>query len=134
MGAVPVNGKSWTGGVVWREGVHSPAGKAPFPTAELTLSDEGGHLSAGPTFPRGLVVDHRFSWGEVEKAQRVLLLGMPFLGEAARFTLKEAPSSDGPRIFLFFTARKRRTLEMLDLGERGGARAERRARIRFIQP
>ena len=128
----------WEGGAVWpawhQLGGALPAGKAMGRSAELTLDDQGGRLRAGPTFPRGLVVDIRFGWGEVERVERVKVLGLPFLGEGARFTLVDTTARGKSRTLLFYTLARSRTLEILDFAESKGARVERKARIRFTQP
>src|SRR3712207_8860409 len=85
-----MNDKSWTGSAVWREeGDPFPIRKAAG-AAALLLDEEGGLLKAGPTFPKTLRVDVRFGWDEVEKIERMRYLGIPFLGEAVRFTLRES--------------------------------------------
>jgi hypothetical protein len=72
-----------------------------------------------PTLPPDFVYfDIRVAWSEVEKVERVKMLGMPFSGEAARVTVSGSPAMDGTRAFLFFTFSRRRTLK------RGPGRAE----------
>ena len=100
----------------------------------MRLDDEGVRLQAGPTFPRGLVVDIRVAWSEVEKVERVKMLGLPFSGEAARFTVLRDQGANGTQALLFFTFRRRRTLEVLDRAESSGIAVERKARVRFNQP
>ena len=90
-----MNSKSWTAIAVWREeGDPVPIRKAAG-AAALLLGREGGMLKAGPTYPKTLGVDLRFGWDEVEKIERMRYLGIPFLGEAVRFTLKESPAGTG---------------------------------------
>jgi hypothetical protein len=91
-----MNSKSWTGTAVWREESEPfPIRKTAGP-AVLLLNDEGGPLRAGPTFPETLRVDLRFGWEEVQKIERMrYLLGIPFLNEAVRFTLKPALTGTG---------------------------------------
>ncbi len=129
-----MNGKSWTGTAVWREEgdpfpIRKPAGPA------LLLNDEGGLLRAGPTFPETLRVDLRFGWEEVEKIERMRYLGIPFLGEAVRFTLKPAPTDTGSRTFSFGgIMSKRTTEEIVDFGEGEGVRVEREAKFKIVRP
>jgi hypothetical protein len=130
-----MNGKSWTGTAVWREeGDPFPIRKAAG-AAALLLDEEGGLLKAGPTFPKTLRVDLRFGWDEVEKIERMRYLGIPFLGEAVRFTLKEGPTGTGSRTFSFGgMMTKRTTNEIVDFGESEGVKVEREAKFKLIQP
>ncbi len=130
-----MNGKSWTGSAVWRqEGDPFPIRKAAGPAA-LLLDQDGGLLKAGPTFPKTLRVDLRFGWDEVEKIERMCYLGIPFLGEAVRFTLKEGPTGGGSRIFSFGgMMRKRTTNEIVEFGESEGVKVERRAKVKIFRP
>jgi hypothetical protein len=129
-----MNSKSWTGTAVWREEgepfpIRKPAGPA------LLLNDEGGLLRAGPAFPETLRVDVWFGWEEVEKIERMRYLGIPFLGEAVRFTLKPAPTGTGSRTFSFGgIMRKRTTEEIVDFGESEGVRVEREAKFKIVRP
>jgi hypothetical protein len=79
------------------------------------------------------MVDLQFEWQEVEGVRRVKLLGMPFSGEGARFTIDSRATGER-QIILFITFRKRRTHEILDFAEAKGASVVRRASIRFTQP
>jgi hypothetical protein len=131
-----INSKSWTGTAVWREESDPfPIRKAAGP-ARLLLNDEGGLLRAGPTFPETLRVDVRFGWEEVEKIERMrYLLGIPFLNEAVRFTLKPGPTRTGSRTFSFGgIMRKRTTEEIVDFGESEGVRVEREAKFKIVRP
>jgi hypothetical protein len=130
-----MNGKSWTGSAVWREeGDPFPIRKAAG-AAALLLDGEGGLLKAGPTFPKTLRVDVRFGWDEVEKIERMRYLGIPFLGEAVRFTLRESSVGTGSRIFSFGgIMTKRTTEEIVDFGESKGAEVEREAKFKIVRP
>jgi hypothetical protein len=131
-----INSKSWTGTAVWREESDPfPIRKAAGP-ARLLLNDEGGLLRAGPTFPETLRVDVRFGWEEVEKIERMrYLLGIPFLNEAVRFTLKPGPTRTGSRTFSFGgIMTKRTTEEIVDFGESEGVRVEREATFKIVRP
>jgi hypothetical protein len=130
-----MNSKSWTGTAVWREeGEPFPIRKAAGP-AVLVLNDEGGLLRAGPTFPETLRVDLRFGWEEVQKIERMRYLGIPFLNEAVRFSLKAAPTGTGSRTFSFGSIMTTRTIEeIVDFGEREGVRVEREAKFKIVRP
>jgi hypothetical protein len=130
-----MNAKSWTGTAVWREeGEPFPIRKAAAPAA-LLLDEEGGLLKAGPTFPKTLRVDVRFGWDEVEKIERMRYLGIPFLGEAVRFTLRESSVGTGSRIFSFGgIMTKSATEEIVDFGESKGAEVEREAKFKIVRP
>ncbi len=130
-----MSGKSWTGSAVWREeGDPFPIRKAAG-AAALLLDQEGGLLKAGPTFPKTLGVDLRFGWYEVEKIERMRYLGIPFLGEAVRFTLKENPTGTGSRMFSFGgMMTKRTTNEIVDFGESEGVKVEREAKFKIVRP
>ena len=130
-----MSGKSWTGSAVWREeGDPFPIRKAAG-AAALLLDQEGGLLKAGPTFPKTLGVDLRFGWDEVEKIERMRYLGLPFLGEAVRFTLKESPTGTGSRMFSFGgMMTKRTTDEIVDFGESEGVKVEREAKFKIVRP
>ena len=130
-----MSGKSWTGTAVWREeGDPFPIRKAAG-AAALLLDQDGGLLKAGPTFPKTLGVDLRFGWDEVEKIERMRYLGIPFLGEAVRFTLKESPTGTGSRMFSFGgMMTKRTTDEIVDFGESEGVKVEREAKFKIVRP
>ena len=130
-----MNAKSWTGTAVWREeGEPFPIRKAAAPAA-LLLDEEGGLLKAGPTFPKTLRVDVRFGWDEVEKIERMRYLGIPFLGEAVRFTLRESSVGTGSRIFsLGSIMTKRTTDEIIAFGESKGVEVEREAKFKIVRP
>ena len=130
-----MNGKSWTGSAVWREeGDPFPIRKAAG-AAALLLDQEGGLLKAGPTYPKTLRVDLRFGWDEVEKIERMCYLGIPFLGEAVRFTLKKRPAGTGSRKFSFGgMMTKRTTNEIVDFGESEGVKVERQAKVKIFRP
>ncbi len=82
-----------------------------------------------------LRVDLRFGWEEVEKIERIRYLGIPFLGEAARFTLQEHPTGTGSRTFSFGgRMTKRSTKEIADFGESEGVKVEREARFKIVRP
>jgi hypothetical protein len=130
-----MNGKSWTGTAVWREeGDPFPIRKAAG-AAALLLDEKGGLLRAGPTFPKTLGVDVRFGWDEVEKIERMRYLGIPFLGEGVRFTLKEGPTGTGSRIFSFGGVMTKRTAEeIVAFGESKGVEVEREAKFKIVRP
>ena len=130
-----MNGKSWTGTAVWREeGGPFPIRKAAG-AAALLLDEEGGLLKAGPTFPKTLRVDVRFGWDEVEKIERMRYLGIPFLGEAVRFTLRESSVGTGSRIFSFGGVMTKRTAEeIVAFGESKGVEVEREAKFKIVRP
>jgi hypothetical protein len=134
-GGFVINSKSWTGTAVWcEEGEPFPIRKAAGP-ALLVLNDEGGLLRAGPTFPETLRVDLRFGWEEVEKIERMRYLGIPFLNEAVRFTLKPTATGPGSRTFSFGgIMTKRTTQEIVDFGESEGVRVEREAKFKIVRP
>jgi hypothetical protein len=131
-----INSKSWTGTAVWREeGDPFPIRKPAGPAAVLVLNDEGGLLQAGPSFPETLRVDLQFGWEEVEKIERMRYLGIPFLGEAVRFTLKPGPAGTGSRTFSFGgILSKRTTDEIVAFGESEGVRVEREAKFKIVRP
>jgi hypothetical protein len=130
-----MNSKSWTGTAVWREEGEPFQIRKPAGPAVLLLNDEGGLLRAGPTFPATLRVDLRFGWEEVEKIERMRYLGILFLGEAVRFTLKPAPTGTGSRTFSFGGIMTRRTIEeIVDFGESEGVRVEREAKFKIVRP
>ena len=131
-----INSKSWTGTAVWREESDPSPIRKPAGPAVLLLNDEGGLLRAGPTFPETLRVDVRFGWEEVEKIERMrYLLGIPFLNEAVRFTLKPGPTRTGSRTFSFGgIMTKRTTEEIVDFGESEGVRVEREAKFKIVRP
>jgi hypothetical protein len=130
-----MNSKSWTGTAVWREEGDPFPIRKPAGPAVLVLDDEGGLLRAGPTFPETLRVDVRFGWEEVQKIERMRYLGIPFLGEAVRFTLKSGPTGSGSRTFSFGgIMTKKTTEEIVDFGEMEGVRVEREAKFRIIRP
>ena len=130
-----MNGKSWIGSAVWREeGNPFPIRKAAG-AAALLLDQEGGLLKAGPSFPKTLRVDLRFGWDEVEKIERMRYLGIPFVGEAVRFTLKPSPTGTGSRMFSFGgMMTKRTTEEIVDFGESEGVKVEREAKFKIVRP
>ena len=121
---------------MWREECEPFPIRKPAGPARLLLNDEGGLLRAGPTFPKTLRVDLRFGWEEVEKIESMrYLLGIPFLNEAVRFTLKAAPTGTGSRTFSFGgIMRKRTTEEIVDFGESEGVRVEREAKFKIVRP
>jgi hypothetical protein len=130
-----MNSKSWTGTAVWREEGEPFPIRKPAGPAVLLLNDEGGLLRAGPTFPETLRVDLRFEWEEVQKIERMRYLGIPFLNEAVRFTLKPGPGGTGSRTFSFGGVMKKRTIEeIVDFGESEGVRVEREAKFKFVRP
>jgi hypothetical protein len=127
--------KRWTASAVWREeGDPFPIRKAAG-AAALLLDEKGGVLKAGPTFPEALRVDLRFEWDEVRKIERMRYLGIPFLEEAVRFTLREGPMGTGSRIFCFGGIMTKRTAEeIIAFGESKGAEVEREAKFKVIRP
>ena len=130
-----MDSKSWTGTAVWREESELFPIRKPAGPALLHLNEEGGLLRAGPTFPETLRVDVWFGWEEVEKIERMRYLGIPFLGEAVRFTLKPAPMGIGLRTFSFGgIMTKRTTEEIVDFGESEGVRVEREAKFQIVRP
>jgi hypothetical protein len=130
-----MSGKSWTGTAVWREeGDPFPIRKAAG-AAALLLDEKGGLLRAGPTFPKTLGVDVRFGWDEVEKIERMRYLGIPFLDEGVRFTLKEGHTGTGSRIFSFGGVMTKRTAEeIVAFGESKGVEVEREAKFKIVRP
>ena len=130
-----MNSKSWIGSAVWREeGDPFPIRKAAG-AAALLLDEAGGLLKAGPTFPKTLRGDVRFGWEEVEKIERMRYLGIPFLGEAVRFTLKEGPTGTGSRIFSFGGVMTKRTAEeIVAFGEMKVVEVEREAKFKVVRP
>jgi hypothetical protein len=130
-----MNSKSWTGTAVWREESEPFPIRKPAGPAVLLLNDEGGLLRAGPTFPETLRVDLRFDWEEVKKIERMRYLGIPFLGEAVRFTLEPGPRGTGSRTFSFGGFMTKRIIEeIVDFGESEGVRVEREAKFKFVRP
>jgi hypothetical protein len=130
-----INSKSWTGTAVWREESEPFPIRKPAGPAMLVLNDEGGLLRAGPTFPETLRVDCRFGWEEVQKIERMRYVGIPFLNEAVRFTLKPTPTRTGSRTFSFGgIMTKRTTQEIVDFGQREGVRVEREAKFKIVRP
>ena len=118
-----INSKSWTGTAVWREEGDPFPIRKPAGPAVLVLNDAGGLLQAGPSFPETLRIDLQFGWEEVEKIERMRYLGIPFLGEAVRFTLKPGPAGTGSRTFSFGgILSKRTTDEIVAFGESEGTR------------
>jgi hypothetical protein len=130
-----MNGNTWTGTAVWREeGERFPIRKAAG-AAALLLDEDGGLLKAGPTFPQMLRVDVRFGWDEVEKIVKMSYLGIPFLDEAVRFTLREGPTGTGSRMFSFGGMMTRgSTDEIIDFGESKGVKVERVAKFKPVRP
>jgi hypothetical protein len=130
-----MNEKSWTGTAVWREvGGPFPIRKAAG-AAALLLDEEGGLLKAGPAFPKTLRVDVRFGWEEVEQIERMRYLGIPFLAEAVRFTLREGPMGTGSRIFSFGgIMTKRIPDEIVAFGESKGMKVKREAKFKIVRP
>jgi hypothetical protein len=134
-----MHAESWTGSAVWREEGDPFPIRKPVGPAALLLDQEGGLLKAGPTFPETLRVDLRFGWDEVEKIERMCYLGIPFLGEAVRFTLKKSPTGTGSRMFSFGgMMTKRTTNEIVDfvaeVGEAEGVKVERQAKVKIFRP
>ena len=130
-----MNSKSWTGTAVWREEGDPLPIRKPAGPAVLLLNEEGGLLRAGPTFPETLRVDLWFGWEEVKKIERMRYLGIPFLGEAVRFTLKPAPTGTGSRTFSFGGIMgKRITEEIVDFVESEGVRVEGEAKFKMFRP
>jgi hypothetical protein len=130
-----MNRKIWTGSAVWRqEGDPFPIRKASG-AAALLLDQEGGLLRAGPTFPKSLRVDVRFGWDEVEKVERMRYFGIPFVGEAVRFTLKEGSAGTGQSTFSFGgLMTKITTNQIFDFVEAEGVKVERKPKIKMVQP
>jgi hypothetical protein len=131
-----MNSKSWTGTAVWREEAEPFPIRKPAGPAVLLLNDEGGLLRAGPTFPETLRVDCRFGWEEVQKIERMRYLGILFLDEAVRFTLKAGPRGTGSRTFSFGGIMTKRTTieEIVLFGESEGVRVEREAKFKIVRP
>jgi hypothetical protein len=130
-----MNGKSWTGTAVWREEGDPFSIRKAAGAAALVLDEEGGLLKAGPTFPETLRSDVRFGWDEVEKIERMRYLGIPFLEEAVRFTLREGLMGTNSRIFSFGgIMAKRTTEEIVAFGESKGVEVEREARFKIVRP
>jgi hypothetical protein len=130
-----MNSKSWTGTAVWREEGEPFPIRKPAGAALLHLNDEGGLLRAGPTFPETLRVGCRFGWEEVQKIERMRYVGIPFLNEAVRFTLKPTLTRTGSRTFSFGgIMTKRTTDEIGDFGQSEGVRVEREAKFKIVRP
>ena len=130
--------RTWTGGAYWnRRGQHpfySSSGwvakYATYPYVRLRLDNEGGTL----LYTKSSEPEVSFAWSQVEGMERVRVLAHPFLGEGVRVTLKEVMSLGIPRRVLFFSGRRKRTIDILDIAEAKGVRVERRARNRFMVP
>lgn len=130
--------KEWRGGAYWHrkgsapwsEGAGWATRYASWPYVRLRLDGEGGSLLYG----RSSEPEIAFEWSEVESAQRVRVLALPFLGEGVRFTLKETVASDVPRRFLFLSATKRRSLDILGLAESKEVAVRRDARNQMAIP
>jgi hypothetical protein len=75
-----------------------------------------------------------FARSDVEMMERVRVLGLPFLGEGVRFTLREKMLQGMPMRFLFFSWSKSRTMDILGFAELKGVTVERRAKTRFVVP
>jgi hypothetical protein len=133
-----VKSKTWTGGAYWnRRGNHpffSSSGwltkYASYPYVRLRLDDQGGFL----LHARRSDPEITFAWSDVEMMERVRILGLPFLGEGARFTLREKMLQGMPMRFLFFSWSKGRTMDILGFAELKGVTVERRAKTRFVVP
>jgi hypothetical protein len=97
---------------------------ATYPYVRLSLDDAGGTLLHAKRSPPEIV----FAWPEVEKVERVGVLGLPFLGEGVRSTLKEVMFWGIPRRLLFFSGTKARTRDILGFAEARGVKVIRRAR------
>jgi len=133
-----VSNRSWTGGAYWNYRRRNPwfgdrawlTRFAGYPNVRLRLDDEGGTLhEAGREQPEIM-----FAWPEVEKVERVRVLGLPFLGEAVRITLKEEMFWGIPRRLLFFSRTRARTREILGFAESKGVQVKRRARNMVVVP
>ena len=74
------------------------------------------------------------AWSEVEKGERVRVLGLPFFRGGVRITLEEVMSWKVPRRLLFFSGIKARTGEILGFAESRGVEVKRRARNMFVVP
>jgi hypothetical protein len=130
-----MSGKSWTGSAVWREEGDAFSIRKAAGAAALLLDHEGGLLKAGPTFPKTLRVDLQFGWDEVEKIERMRYLGIPYLGEAVRFTLKADPTGTCSRMFSFGSMMTKRTTdEIIDFGESEGVKVEREVKVKMVRP
>ncbi len=135
---VNTNARTWTGGAYWNFKTRGhPLFKdawmtkyATWPYVQLHLDDEGGALH----HRRKSVPALAFVWHEVEKMERVRVLGIPFLGEGVRVTLKEVMVWGTRRRFIFFSGRKVRTMDILELAESQGVRVEKRAKNTFTVP
>jgi hypothetical protein len=103
---------------------------AGYPNVQLRLDDEGGTLYEASRDQPEIM----FAWPEVEKMERVRVLGLPFLGEAVRITLKEEMFWGISRRLLFFSRTKARTRDILGFAESKGVRVKRRARNMFVVP
>jgi hypothetical protein len=75
-----------------------------------------------------------FGWGEVEKMERVRVLGLPFLGEGVRVVLKGTVGLGVSRRFVFFTLTRGRTMDVLRFAESRGVRVEREAKNTLAVP
>jgi hypothetical protein len=131
--------RTWTGGAYWNfEARHHRlygdrlwlTKYATYPYVRLRLHEKGGAL----LHRRRSEPEIAFAWPEVEGMERVRVLALPFLGEGVRVTLKEDMVWGIPRRFLFFSGRKKRTMDILDIAESKGVRVERSAKNRFVVP
>jgi hypothetical protein len=66
--------------------------------------------------------------------ERVRVLGLSFLGEGARVTLKGVMVWGTRRRFIFFSRRQGRTMDILELAEFKSVRVEKRAQNKFTVP
>ena len=136
MGETEAN--SWTGGAYWHRRGNTPWSKDPvwatkyatWPFVELRLDGEGGTLF----YTRSSESEAAFAWSEIERMERVRVLGLPFFGEGVRFTFKERAARGIPRRLLFFSFGKGRTLDILGCAESRGVSVERRAKNVLVVP
>jgi hypothetical protein len=130
--------KSWTGGAYWHRWGKTSWSKteqwftryATWPFVTLCLDDEGGALfyarSSGP--------ETSFVWNEIERMERVRVLGIPFFGEGVRSTFRVQAARGIPRRWLFFSFSKGRTLDILGRAQSKGVSIERRAKNTLVVP
>jgi hypothetical protein len=94
------------------------------------LDDEDGTLLHAKRSQPEIV----FARPEVEKMERVRVLGLPFLGEGVRITLKEVMFWGIPRRLLFFSGLGRGRGTYSGSPRPRGVKVNRRARDMFVLP
>lgn len=126
-----MNTEKWTGGAVWHDGTSTfGIRRATWPFVELHLDTTGGSLHS-TSRPQSSI---RFRWPEIERAERVKVLGIPFWGEGIHFIMAKAPKKVGSGGFIFYTATRGRTINILGLLESKGVRVAKKARFSWGYP